>query len=206
MDAHIDHEAIRALLRVLKTTAPTSKKKATIGKGSARLDSLGFSYDTMLRAAYDAMHAARVDARRSITHALPVPKRCKVGGARTGWTNFTDTCVRMGRPPDHVSAFFTAELGLSHMVILPDKGWLVARARLDVQVLENGLRKYIETYVECRACRGWCTLLGRDTETRLWKLKCVECKSEATVPNPVQDRFLATTRSSRRTARNVEAC
>lgn len=162
-----------------------------------------YSYSEMLRFVYESMHAAKIDVLRSAKHRLPVPVRCKVGGARTAWCNFRDTCKCLKRDPDHVQLFFSTEMCII-AIQAPDKGWLVAsRNRLDPRMLEQGLNKYVAMYVECGGCRSWETTLAKDPVGRMWKVSCTSCGAVRAVP-AIKTGFRATTRNDRRNAKSTE--
>jgi translation initiation factor 2 beta subunit (eIF-2beta)/eIF-5 len=217
----VDLDAIAGVVEWLRTApkrGPLRKREtlvarrqrpgaATSAAGAAAGDAddgtPDYSYSEMLRFVYESMHAAKIDVLRSTKHRLPVPVRCKVGGARTAWCNFRVTCQALKRDPDHVQLFFSTEMCIT-AIQAPDKGWLVAsRNRLDPMMLEQGLNKYVTTYVECGGCRSWETVLAKDPVGRMWKVTCASCHAARAVPH-LKAGFRATTRSDRRDAKSTE--
>jgi translation initiation factor 2 beta subunit (eIF-2beta)/eIF-5 len=221
-EVYVDHEAVEAVVRALRSGAVkkaprVSRRTLVAAEAEGRMapdagpDAPALpTYTAMLSTVYTAMQKSRPAAKKKWLH---VPTFCRVGGARTGWTNFGAVCAQMKRPCDHVAQFFSVELAMPTIVTTIG---LVVRARLDEKAVSLGLKKYVERYVECggvvdditgkktglRGCRSWNTTLFFDKRLRLQRLQCMDCKGEVTVPTLVEG-FRAVTKADRRTQKAV---
>lgn len=106
--------------------------------------------------------------------------------------------LRMKRSPEHVLAFFLAELGTTGAVDGSDR--LMLRGRYVPKYIESLLRKYISEYVTCQMCNQLETLLTRDPVTRLYFMNCNSCGSSRSV-NAIKSGYHALGRGERRRAR-----
>ena len=102
------------------------------------------------------------------------------------------------RNPEHVFAFFMAELGTEGSIDGAQR--LVIRGKYVPKYIESLLRKYITEYITCQMCRSPNTTLTRDSVSRLYFVHCQDCGSSRSVA-AIKSGFHATTRSERRAAR-----
>merc|ERR1712070_1106182 len=74
-------------------------------------------------------------------------------------------CSMMQRSPEHVMAFFFAELGTDGN--MDGNQRLIIRGKYVPKYIESLLRKYVVEYVTCEMCRSPNTVLKKDSGTRL---------------------------------------
>jgi len=106
------------------------------------------------------------------------PQVVKARGKRTAWINFEEICSQMRRNPEHVSAYFLAELGTEGAV---NSGQLLLKDKYQYKQIESLIRKYIQDYVCCILCKSSNTTLTKDSNTRLYMMRCENCQSSRSV-------------------------
>merc|ERR1711924_490040 len=87
--------------------------------------------------------------------------------------NFMELCKAMHRQPEHVLNFMMGELGTSGS--LDGTQRLIVKGRFLPKAFEGVLRRYVNEYVLCHACKPPDTLLDKDQSTRLYVLRCQQC-------------------------------
>merc|ERR1711906_63503 len=107
----------------------------------------------------------------------------------------------MERSPEHVMAFFFAELGTDGN--MDGNQRLIIRGKYVPKYIESLLRKYVVEYVTCEMCRSPDTELTRDPATRLNFCKCLDCGSSRSVAQ-ISSGYHATSRADRRAPRNAK--
>jgi translation initiation factor 2 subunit 2 len=137
-----------------------------------------------------------VEAKRK----LPAIMLAKIGTKKTMFATFPQTCDQMQRDIQHVMSYFLAELACDGS--LDSQNRLVLKRRCLPQEIEGVLRKYVESYVQCRTCKKPDTVLTRDSTTRLQFLECSRCHSKTSVA-PIQKGFHATTKTDRKMAKQI---
>lgn len=158
----------------------------------AELDTTEESYDQMLERIYVKMGVERDTAA---TVKIKPPKVERIGSKKTAWINFRASCETLQRPEDHMSLFFSAEIG--SMNSITQEGALLIRGILPNTKIESLVRKYIEHYVKCPLCRSSNTTLRKDSETRLMMLECNFCKATRSV-TAITTGFHATMKGDRK--------
>jgi translation initiation factor 2 subunit 2 len=157
------------------------KKKAKsvrVNTASQNVNAEPYSYEEMLRLLYDKLKDAPIK-----TIAIPAPKLAKVGGARIRITNFENIMEAIHRDKEHVACFINAELGVVSSVAAD--GALTIKGKFTTSQIESIIKKYIWTYVVCKACQSYHTHFQRDTKSRALMLVCEQCQS-AYVPPPLK--------------------
>merc|ERR1712157_706135 len=107
------------------------------------------------------------------------PQMTMLTSKKTMWVNFQEICSMMQRSPEHVMAFFFAELGTDGN--MDGNQRLIIRGKYVPKYIESLLRKYVVEYVTCEMCRSPNTDLDRDSGSRLYFCKCRDCGSSRSV-------------------------
>jgi len=152
-----------------------------------------FTYEELVKRLYSMMNQPE---GASTTVKLKPPIVYREGTTRTAWANFPAICLALRRPPDHVMAFFLAEVNSTGAV--DGNGRLVFRGRLEQKHVEKIVKGYVKEYVTCHTCKSLETQLEK--ENRLTFMKCSKCGSKRSVA-PIKSGFRATDRATRRAVR-----
>ena len=195
----VDEEAMMAMFSLAKKKKRRSAAVSSDAEPGRDL-STGWTYDEMLSRAYAQLHQHRPELAERTKKKIRPPQLMRVGTTRTAWVNFKQMCATLRRPPEHVMAFFLAELGTTGSVDGSDR--LLMRGKFTTKAFESLVRKYIEEYVSCRMCSNMETDLVRDGELRLHFMVCRKCDSTRTVA-PIKAGFHAVGKGERRRARNA---
>lgn len=149
-------------------------------------------YEEMLERIY-----IRMGVERDTTSSVKIkpPKVERIGSKKTAWTNFRASCETLQRPEDHLSLFFSSEIGA--LTSITQEGALLIRGILPSTKIESLIRKYIDNYVKCPLCRSSNTSLKKDSETRLMMLECNFCKATRSVTS-ITTGFHATMKGDRK--------
>ena len=116
------------------------------------------------------------EKRRTV---LKPPQVLREGTKKTVFVNFSDLCKAMHRTQEHVLNFLLAELGTSGS--LDGQQRLIVKGRFLPKAFEGVLRRYVNEYVLCQACKSPDTLLDKDERTRLYVLRCQQCGASRSV-------------------------
>ena len=116
------------------------------------------------------------EKRRTV---LKPPQVLREGTKKTVFVNFSDLCKAMHRTQEHVLNFLLAELGTSGS--LDGQQRLIVKGRFLPKAFEGVLRRYVNEYVLCQACKSPDTLLDKDDRTRLYVLRCQQCGANRSV-------------------------
>lgn len=139
-----------------------------------------YSYAELLGRVFGILRANNPDLtgekRRTL---LKPPQVAREGTKKTVFTNFAELCRAMNRAPDHVQSFLLAELGTSGNTDAQDR--LIVKGRFLPKAFEGVLRRYVNEYVLCAACKSADSLLDRDSATRVMFLRCQACGASRTV-------------------------
>lgn len=160
-----------------------------------------YTYDELLERVNGLLHAHNPDLVEKKRRNIKPPQLTTLGSKKTLWINFQEICTMMQRSPDHVYAFFMAELGTEGSIDGNQR--LVIRGRYVPKYIESLLRKYVVEYVTCEMCRSPNTDLKRDQGSRLSFLNCRDCGSSRSVA-AIRSGYHATSRADRRAARNAK--
>ena len=116
------------------------------------------------------------EKRRTV---MKPPQVLREGTKKTVFVNFMELCKAMHRQPDHVMNYLMGELGTSGS--LDGQQRLMVKGRFLPKAFEGGLRRYVNEYVLCHACKSPDTLLDKDQTTRLYVLRCQQCGASRSV-------------------------
>lgn len=205
-----------------KSKDADSSAKQTAGKGAdldgqeamladqdAAQEILEDPYDRKAEYTYDELLEKIVDLLQTNNPALVEKKKRNIkppqlqllSSKKTLWVNFQEICTMMQRSPDHVYAFFMAELGTEGSIDGNQR--LIIRGKYVPKYIESLLRKYVVEYVTCEMCRSPNTDLKKDGASRLYFCHCRDCGSSRSVA-PIRSGYHATSRADRRAARNAK--
>lgn len=135
-----------------------------------------YTYEEMLRLIYDKLKDAPLK-----TISIPAPKLAKVGGVRIRITNFANIMEAIQRDKEHASCFINSELGVFSS--LTADGALMMKGNFTTPQIESVIKKYIVTYVVCKACQCYHTHLQRDSKSRSLLLVCELCQATSVPPS-----------------------
>uniref|UniRef100_A0A7S1FNS5 Translation initiation factor IF2/IF5 domain-containing protein n=1 Tax=Corethron hystrix TaxID=216773 RepID=A0A7S1FNS5_9STRA len=158
-----------------------------------------YTYSELLDRVLDSIHANNPDLAERKRRKMQPPQIQKLGTKKSLWVNFQEVCTMLRRSPEHVFAFFMAELGTEGNI--DGNHRLVIRGRYQPRQIEILLRKYIVEYVTCQMCRSANTELTKDSVSRLYFCRCLNCGSNRSV-GAIRSGYHATSRADRRAARN----
>jgi translation initiation factor 2 subunit 2 len=161
-----------------------------------------YEYPELLDRLMQRLHSNNPDLMEKKRRNMKPPQLTRVGTRKTLWVNFQEICTIMQRSPEHVFAFFMAELGTEGSI--DGNHRLVIRGRYVPKYIESLLRKYIVEYVTCQMCRSPNTDLVKDSGSRLYFCNCRDCGSSRSVAS-IRSGYHATSRADRRAARNAKA-
>lgn len=224
-----DEEANVAAMLDLTSKKKKKKKKETKGEGAKTAAGEGTDvdgqeamlaeqdkaqevedpYDRKAEYTYDELLNKIVDLLQTNNPALVEKKKRNIkppqlqllSSKKTLWVNFQEICTMMQRSPDHVYAFFMAELGTEGSIDGNQR--LIIRGKYVPKYIESLLRKYVVEYVTCEMCRSPNTDLNKDGASRLYFCHCRDCGSSRSVA-PIRSGYHATSRADRRAARNAK--
>jgi len=160
-----------------------------------------YNYNELLDLVVDLLQTnnpALVDKKK---RNIKPPQMTMLTSKKTMWVNFQEICSMMQRSPEHVMAFFFAELGTDGN--MDGNQRLIIRGKYVPKYIESLLRKYVVEYVTCEMCRSPNTVLKKDSGTRLHFLECSDCGSNRSVAQ-IRSGYHATSRADRRAARNAK--
>lgn len=181
-------------------------QQALLAELDAAQDNVEDTYDRKADYTYDELLDKVVDLLQTNNPALVEKKKRNIKppqmqmltSKKTMWVNFQEICSMMQRAPDHVMAFFFAELGTDGN--MDGNQRLIIRGKYVPKYIESLLRKYVVEYVTCEMCRSPNTALEKNSKTRLYILNCADCGSTRSVA-PIRSGYHATSRADRRAAR-----
>ena len=160
-----------------------------------------YKYEDLLSRVVDLLQANNPNLVDKKKRNIKPPQLTLLSSKKTLWINFQEICSMMQRSPDHVYAFFMAELGTEGSIDGNQR--LIIRGKYVPKYIESLLRKYVVEYVTCEMCRSPNTELKKDPSTRLYMLHCNDCGSSRSVQT-IRSGYHATSRADRRAARNAK--
>jgi translation initiation factor 2 subunit 2 len=160
-----------------------------------------YKYEDLLSRVVDLLQANNPNLVDKKKRNIKPPQLTLLSSKKTLWINFQEICSMMQRSPDHVYAFFMAELGTEGSIDGNQR--LIIRGKYVPKYIESLLRKYVVEYVTCEMCRSPNTELKKDPSTRLYMLHCNDCESSRSVAT-IRSGYHATSRADRRAARNAK--
>lgn len=160
-----------------------------------------YTYDELLDKIVDLLQTNNPALVEKKKRNIKPPQLQLMSSKKTLWVNFQEICTMMQRSPDHVYAFFMAELGTEGSIDGNQR--LIIRGKYVPKYIESLLRKYVVEYVTCEMCRSPNTDLVKDGASRLYFCHCRDCGSSRSVA-PIRSGYHATSRADRRAARNAK--
>lgn len=160
-----------------------------------------YTYDELLHKVIELLETNNPDLVTKKKRNIKPPQMQMLTSKKTMWVNFQEICSMMQRSPEHVMAFFFAELGTDGN--MDGNQRLIIRGKYVPKYIESLLRKYVVEYVTCEMCRSPNTVLQKDSSTRLHFLECKDCGSTRSVAQ-IRSGYHATSRADRRAARNAK--
>lgn len=160
-----------------------------------------YTYDELLERIVNILQEKNPDLIEKKRRNVKPPQLTLMSSKKTLWVNFQEICTMMQRSPDHVFAFFMAELGTEGSIDGNQR--LVIRGKYVPKYIESLLRKYVVEYVTCNMCRSPNTDLNKDSGSRLYFCHCRDCGSSRSVAL-IRSGYHATSRADRRAARNAK--
>lgn len=160
-----------------------------------------YTYDELLELVVDLLQTNNPALVEKKKRNIKPPQMQMLTSKKTMWVNFQEICSMMQRSPEHVMAFFFAELGTDGN--MDGNQRLIIRGKYVPKYIESLLRKYVVEYVTCEMCRSPNTVLEKNSATRLHFLSCSDCGSNRSVAQ-IRSGYHATSRADRRAARNAK--
>jgi translation initiation factor 2 subunit 2 len=160
-----------------------------------------YNYNELLDLVVDLLQTNNPALVEKKKRNIKPPQMTMLTSKKTMWVNFQEICSMMQRSPEHVMAFFFAELGTDGN--MDGNQRLIIRGKYVPKYIESLLRKYVVEYVTCEMCRSPNTVLKKDSGTRLHFLECSDCGSNRSVAQ-IRSGYHATSRADRRAARNAK--
>ena len=160
-----------------------------------------YSYGELLERVVDLLQTNNPDLVEKKRTRIKPPQLQLLSSKKTLWVNFQEICSMMQRDPQHLFAFFMAELGTEGS--MDGNQRLIIRGKFVAKYIESLLRKYVVEYVTCEMCRSPNTDLDKNQATRLYFCTCRDCGSSRSVA-PIRSGYHATSRADRRAARNAK--
>jgi len=137
-----------------------------------------YTFEFLLERIYNVLKSNNPALAEKKKLIVKPPQVVKARGKRTAWINFEEICGQMRRNPEHVYSYFLAELGTEGSV---SGGQLLLKDKYQYKQIESLIRKYIQDYVCCALCKSSNTTLTKDSNTRLYMMKCEQCQSTRSV-------------------------
>ena len=138
-----------------------------------------YTYQDLLSKLYEQI--GELDINKT-THKFMIGKPIIVSmtSKKVIWTNFREICDGLNRPTDHLFLYIISELNTEASI--NENKQMIIKGKFYSKNIENILRKYICSYVQCSMCRSYETEITKDSNTRLNYLVCSSCKSSKTIP------------------------
>lgn len=153
----------------IKSTKIMEEANVSEAKNSTVVDNkyLNDEYDNYLERIIGIIKNTNPQVTQKSNFTLVAPIVQKVG-TRSAWSNFSQLCESLGRPIEHVYAFFSKELGTE--TSLGGDNQLFMKGRYTSSKLETMIVKYTKEFVICSNCKSKDTVLNKQN-----KLQVVEC-------------------------------
>eukprot|EP00389_Voromonas_pontica_P010194 GDKH01015501.1.p2 GENE.GDKH01015501.1~~GDKH01015501.1.p2 ORF type:complete len:226 (-),score=57.34 GDKH01015501.1:103-780(-) len=174
--------------------------KVIDGTGAEFVRGEVYKYEDLLKRVQDFITAANpgLGNRKKFTIKPPIVGRA--GAKKSDWSNFMEICKLLNRPHEHVLQFVLSELGTEGAI--SGENHLILKGKIDTKGVESLLRKYIKEYVTCKMCNSSNTTVDRDSQTRLFMMKCAACGAHRSVQT-IRAGFHAQTRADRKKAKEA---
>lgn len=148
-----------------------------------------YHYNELLHRMYSQLRAKNPElsgGRKK--YKMKVPQVLRDGSKKTVFANFQAICDSLNRNHEHLLNFVLVELGTSGSLDASNR--LTIKGRYPPKHIENLIRRYVTEFVICGMCKSLDTVLERDPNTRLYILKCSNCRATRTV-TAVKQGFMA---------------
>eukprot|EP00672_Neobodo_designis_P022083 CAMPEP_0174841314 /NCGR_PEP_ID=MMETSP1114-20130205/9228_1 /TAXON_ID=312471 /ORGANISM="Neobodo designis, Strain CCAP 1951/1" /LENGTH=339 /DNA_ID=CAMNT_0016075495 /DNA_START=33 /DNA_END=1052 /DNA_ORIENTATION=+ len=135
-----------------------------------------YSYQFMLERVLDICRQNNPELAQAERVKFPMPKIEKSGSKKTALTNFKQICKFVNRSQEEVKDYIektlttTGAIDGNQCLILKYQG-----AKLST--FEKLFAKYVEEFVQCKACGRINTTLTKDASSRLLLMNCKDCKA-----------------------------
>ena len=158
-----------------------SKKRATekVSKAAVNEYKDPYVYQTMLERLVKTLEKNNPYANESKKMNLKPVQLEHLSSKKYKWANFSEFATVLRRPPEHLSAFVSSELGIE--VVIAEEKLRMEGRRLDKEELQSILKKYILEYVKCPLCNNANTTMTKDPNIRSMIMYCESCRSRRTV-------------------------
>lgn len=163
-----------------KPKAKKQRSQAEAAEGEVPVEL--YSYDKLLERALRVLNEVNPYVAESRTINLRPIVIDKTVPKKPRWVNFKEYADVLKRPMEHLSKFISAEVGLE--VKIAEEKLKFEGVRVDKDVLQAAVRKYIQEYVGCPLCNSTHTVMEKDSDIRKLIIKCETCHSTRTC-NPL---------------------
>eukprot|EP00656_Telonema_subtile_P036179 TRINITY_DN4013_c0_g5_i1.p1 TRINITY_DN4013_c0_g5~~TRINITY_DN4013_c0_g5_i1.p1 ORF type:complete len:323 (-),score=131.10 TRINITY_DN4013_c0_g5_i1:229-1197(-) len=147
-----------------------------------------YTYEEMLARVFSFLHRANPDISGRKAFRMKPPQVFREGTKKVVLVNFPEICQQMNRQPEHVLAFMLAELGTSGSLDAASR--VTFKGRFQPKHIESIVRQYLKEYVLCKLCKSPDTVLTKDSNTRLYFMKCNTCNASRSV-QPIKSGYQA---------------
>lgn len=135
------------------------------------------SYDTMLEQLYDSLDSKK--NKKLVLQNIEI----NTTRVKTTWSNVTTIMKSVKRDTNIFIEYLKKELNVEVTWKSNNRseGITIFMKACRKEQLVSLLKKFITKYVICNNCKSYRTKLKKDKKTRLFNLKCYNCKTEYTV-------------------------
>lgn len=160
-------------LRLKKKKKNNKSKDIQENEKPTAYDLPTYTYQYLLNRLYENFEDNEKPVKSKNVIKMPTIQR--MGSKKTGWINFKDCCNSLNRDFCHLKTFITSELSTEGN--LDGNSYLILKGIYNQKNIENILRNYVVSYVQCSICKSLETYIRKDSATRLSFLECLSCKS-----------------------------
>lgn len=94
---------------------------------------------------------------------------------KTSWINFNKICDALSRTKESLLEYFKANLHCEMAIDCENR--LIIKKTVQLQVLHNILKAYINKFVKCRSCDSINTNYIKDRVKKMNGVECIDCKT-----------------------------
>lgn len=94
---------------------------------------------------------------------------------KTIWINFNNICCALSRTKESVINYFKANLHCEIIIDFENK--LIIKKTVQLQVLHNILKAYVNKFVKCISCSSMNTNYIKDRVKKMNGVECMDCKT-----------------------------
>jgi translation initiation factor 2 subunit 2 len=183
VDKSVTHDLDEELVNIFdlgKKKRKTKEKKVIVEQVVLQPNVPLYTYQELLYKLYDKMGNSTDLSNTPTKFKLAPPIVVKITSKKVLWANFNDTCLALNREHEHLFLYITTELNTEASI--NQNKQMIIKGKYYSKNIENILRKYIYSYVQCSMCHSYETEITKDNSTRLHYLACLLCKSFKTIP------------------------